>query len=125
MSTEVHPATSLAPVPRRQRRRSRWGGRLRFLPFLYLLSSKGVHAQFSFGGGGGNMPWESPLEQLMESLTGPVAKVIGVVAIFVVGMAIAFSESGGLLRKSLWLVMGLTIAFNAASLAADFLGGPS
>lgn len=102
---------------------SNWRRLARYLPFLVLFATTAVRAQFA--GGGGDMPWEGPLETLMESLTGPVAKVIGVVAIFVVGIGIAFAESGGMLRKALWLVMGLTIAFNAASLMSDFLGGPA
>jgi len=34
-----------------------------------------------FGGLGGGMPWEGPLNQLLDSLTGPVSRVVGVAII--------------------------------------------
>ncbi len=74
------------------------------------------------GGLGGGMPWEGPLQQLLTSLTGPVSQVIGAVAIIGLGVGIAFSEGGSMMRKALWVVMGLAIAFNAVSWGLGFLG---
>src|SRR5579863_9749750 len=74
------------------------------------------------GGLGGGMPWEGPLQQLLSSLTGPVSQVIGAVAIIGLGIGIAFSEGGSMMRKALWVVMGLAIAFNAVSWGLSFLG---
>jgi type IV secretion system protein VirB2 len=74
------------------------------------------------GGLGGGMPWEGPLQQLLTSLTGPVSQVIGAVAIIGLGVGIAFSEGGSIMRKALWVVMGLAIAFNAVSWGLGFLG---
>jgi type IV secretory pathway VirB2 component (pilin) len=71
---------------------------------------------------GGGMPWEGPLQQLLTSLTGPVSQVIGAVAIIGLGIGIAFSEGGSMMRKALWVVMGLAIAFNAVSWGLGFLG---
>ncbi len=71
---------------------------------------------------GGGMPWERPLDQLLSSLTGPVARVIGAVGIIALGVGIAFSEGGSMMRKALWVVLGLTIAFNAMSWGLSFLG---
>ena len=76
----------------------------------------------SLGGLGGGMPWEGPLQQLLTSLTGPVSQVIGAVAIIGLGVGIAFSEGGSIMRKALWVVMGLAIAFNAVSWGLGFLG---
>jgi type IV secretion system protein VirB2 len=73
----------------------------------------------SFGGG---MPWEGPLQQLLDSLTGPVSRVVGAVAIIGLGVGIAFSEGGSMMRKALWVVLGLAIAFNAVSWGLGFLG---
>jgi type IV secretion system protein VirB2 len=64
------------------------------------------------------MPWESPLNQLLNSLQGPVAKALGFVAIILCGIGIAFSEGGSTLRKALYVVTGLAVAFNAATLAS-------
>ncbi len=74
------------------------------------------------GTSGGGMPWEGPLDQLLTSLTGPVARVIGAVGIIALGVGIAFSEGGSMMRKALWVVLGLTIAFNALSWGLSFLG---
>jgi type IV secretory pathway VirB2 component (pilin) len=77
---------------------------------------------FGLGGLGGGMPWEGPLQQLLTSLTGPVSQVVGAVAIIGLGIGIAFSEGGSMMRKALWVVMGLAIAFNAVSWGLGFLG---
>jgi type IV secretory pathway VirB2 component (pilin) len=53
--------------------------------------------------GGGGMPWEGPLNQLLDSLTGPVSRVVGAVAIVGLGVGIAFSEGGSMMRKALWV----------------------
>ncbi|MGD0680258.1 MAG: TrbC/VirB2 family protein [Polyangiaceae bacterium] len=74
------------------------------------------------GGMGGGMPWEGPLNQLLDSLTGPVSRVVGAVAIIGLGVGIAFSEGGSMMRKALWVVLGLAIAFNAVSWGLGFLG---
>ena len=68
------------------------------------------------------MPWETPLNQLLDSLTGPVSRVIGAVSIIGLGIGIAFSDGGGMMRKALWVVMGLAIAFNAISWGLGFMG---
>ncbi len=79
-------------------------------------------ASAQFGGFGGGMPWEGPIQQLVASLTGPVAKGVGIVAIVALGFAIAFSEGGSTMRKALWVVMGLAITFSATTWALPFLG---
>lgn len=68
------------------------------------------------------MPWEGPLNQLLQSLTGPVAKAVGVFAIVGLGFGIAFSEGGSGLRKALWVVLGLAISFSATSFFLSFMG---
>ena len=68
------------------------------------------------------LPWEGPLNKLLLSLTGPVAKAIGVFAIIGLGFGIAFSEGGSGLRKALWVVLGLAIAFSATSFFLSFMG---
>ena len=39
---------------------------------------------------GSNMPWEQPLNQILESIQGPVAKVVSVIVIIVTGLTLAF-----------------------------------
>jgi len=84
-----------------------------------------LHASAASGqpsGGGGGMPWETPLQNLIDSLTGPVAKAIGIAAIVCLGIGIAFSEGGSMLRKALFVVFGLALTFSAATWALPFLG---
>jgi type IV secretion system protein VirB2 len=71
---------------------------------------------------GTNMPWEGPLDQIVQSITGPVAKGLGVLAIVSVGFAFAFSEGGSTLRRVLGVVLGLSIAFAAAQFGLTFFG---
>jgi type IV secretion system protein TrbC len=68
------------------------------------------------------MPWEGPLNRLLQSLTGPVAKAVGVFSIVGLGFGIAFSEGGSGIRKALWVVLGLAIAFSATSFFLSFMG---
>jgi type IV secretion system protein VirB2 len=72
--------------------------------------------------GGAAMPWEGPLAQLIDSLTGPVAKALGIAAIVITGFGMAFSEGGSVMRKALWVVLGLAVTFSATSWALPFLG---
>jgi type IV secretory pathway VirB2 component (pilin) len=71
---------------------------------------------------GTGMPWEGPLNNLLNSLTGPVARVLGALAVVSVGIGLAFSEGGGAMRKFLWVVFGLSLAFAAVTWALPFLG---
>jgi len=67
----------------------------------------------------GPMPWEGPLEAVMDSISGPVAKILGVIVIVIAGIGIAFGESGSGVRRLFQVVMGLAIAFSAASIIAS------
>lgn len=92
------------------------------LSLLGIATATAQSGSFGLGGLGGGMPWEGPLQQLLTSLTGPVSQVIGAVAIIGLGVGIAFSEGGSMMRKALWVVLGLAIAFNAVSWGLGFLG---
>ncbi len=65
---------------------------------------------------GGIMPWETPLQRVVDSLTGPVAKMVGVIVIVIAGLGIAMGEAGSGVRKLFQVVLGLGIAFSAASI---------
>lgn len=87
-----------------------------FLTLGLLLAANAAYATST------GMPWESPLNQLLDSLTGPVSRVMGAAAIIGLGIGIAFSDGGGMMRKALWVVMGLAIAFNALTWGLSFMG---
>ena len=68
------------------------------------------------------LPWESPLEKILASLTGPVAKILGVIAIVLAGFGIAFGEAGSGMRRVFQVVLGLSIAFTASTLVVSLFG---
>jgi type IV secretion system protein TrbC len=69
---------------------------------------------------GSGMPWEAPLQRILESIEGPVAKVVAVVIIIVTGLSLAFGDMGGGLRRLIQVVFGLSIAFAATSFFLSF-----
>ena len=68
------------------------------------------------------LPWESPLQKIVNSLTGPVAKILGVIVIVIAGFGIAFGEAGSGMRRIFQIVLGLSIAFTASSLIVSLFG---
>ncbi len=77
-----------------------------------------ISAQAQAAGSG--MPWEEPLQQILESVEGPVAKIIAVIIIIVTGLTLAFGETSGGSRKLIQIVFGLSIAFAASSFFLSF-----
>ncbi len=71
-------------------------------------------------GAGTNMPWEQPLNQILDSIQGPVAKVMSVMVIILTGLALAFGETSGGLRRLVQICFGLSIAFAASSFFLTF-----
>lgn len=69
---------------------------------------------------GTNMPWEQPLQQILDSVQGPVAKIVAVIIIILTGLGLAFGETAGGFRKLVQIVFGLSIAFTASSFFLSF-----
>ena len=69
---------------------------------------------------GSSMPWETPLNQILESVQGPVAKVVSVIIIVVTGLTLAFGDTSGGFRRLIQIVFGLSIAFAASSFFLTF-----
>ena len=69
---------------------------------------------------GSNMPWESPLQSILESIQGPVARIVAVIIIISTGLALAFGDTSGGFRKLIQIVFGLSIAFAASSFFLSF-----
>src|SRR5262249_43066816 len=84
--------------------------RLSALASLWLYCSL-AHAQ---------LPWETPLQNLQNSLTGPVAKSIGVIAMAVSGGMLAF---GGELNEFTKRMMMVVLALSVMLLASSFISG--
>jgi type IV secretion system protein TrbC len=86
---------------------------LTFATFSLLRPSMAIAA-------GTNMPWEQPLQQILDSIQGPVSKVIAVLIIIGTGLSLAFGETSGGMRRLMQIVFGLSIAFAAASFFLTF-----
>lgn len=69
---------------------------------------------------GSGMPWEQPLQQILESVQGPVAKIVAVIIIITTGLTLAFGDTAGGFRRLIQIVFGLSIAFAASSFFLSF-----
>lgn len=69
---------------------------------------------------GSSMPWEQPLQQILQSIEGPVAKIIAVIIIITTGLTLAFGDTSGGFRRLIQIVFGLSIAFAASSFFLSF-----
>jgi type IV secretion system protein VirB2 len=69
---------------------------------------------------GSNMPWEAPLQSILESVEGPVARIIAVIIIIITGLSLAFGDTSGGFRRLIQIVFGLSIAFAATSFFLTF-----
>lgn len=88
--------------------------RLVFAAFLLAISTARAEAA------GSGLPWEAPLQRILESIEGPVAKVVAVIIIIVTGLSLAFGDMGGGFRRLIQVVFGLSIAFAATSFFLSF-----
>ena len=69
---------------------------------------------------GSSMPWEQPLQQILQSIEGPVSKIVAVIIIIVTGLTLAFGDTAGGFRRLIQVVFGLSIAFAASSFFLSF-----
>lgn len=79
-----------------------------------LLMAPAAHAS------GSSMPWEQPLEKVLQSIEGPVAKIVAVIIIIATGLTLAFGDTSGGFRRLIQIVFGLSIAFAASSFFLSF-----
>ncbi len=87
-----------------------------------LLASLGLlalQANDALAAGSG-MPWEAPLTQILESIEGPVARIVAVIVIIITGLSLAFGDTSGGFRRLIQIVFGLSIAFAATSFFLAF-----
>lgn len=79
-----------------------------------VLAASPAHAA------GSSMPWEAPLQAILDSIQGPVAKIVAVIIIIATGLALAFGDTSGGFRRLIQIVFGLSIAFAASSFFLSF-----
>jgi type IV secretory pathway VirB2 component (pilin) len=86
------------------------------LSFLALVVASPAFAA------GSNMPWEAPLQQLLDSIQGPVVRIFAVIIIAITGLTLAFGDTSGGFRRLVQVVFGLSVAFAATSFFLTFFG---
>lgn len=72
--------------------------------------------------GGSGMPWEGPMQKVVDSITGPIVQAAAVIAVAMFGAGIAISESGSAMRRGIGILFGLSIAFAASTFFLNFFG---
>ena len=82
--------------------------------YATLILTPAAHAS------GSSMPWEAPLQSILQSIEGPVAKIVAVIIIIATGLALAFGDTSGGFRRLIQIVFGLSIAFAASSFFLSF-----
>ena len=93
---------------------TRWAEAALYAALILLATSIPAHAA------GSGMPWEAPLQRILESVEGPVAKVSAVMVIIMTGLSLAFGDMSGGFRRLIQIVFGLSIAFAATSFFLSF-----
>lgn len=92
--------------------------RVAFTGSIYMVTMTQAYA----AGQGADLPWEGPLNQLTESLSGPVLRSFLVISIVVAGLMMALTEVGAGAKRLLQAVFGLSVAVTAVSFFPDFFG---
>ncbi|MDX0946838.1 conjugal transfer protein TrbC [Sinorhizobium medicae] len=71
--------------------------------------------------GGGGLPWEGPLEQIQESITGPVAGYIALAAVAIAGGMLIFGgELNDFARRLVYVVLVAGILLGATAIVGLF-----
>jgi type IV secretion system protein VirB2 len=72
---------------------------------------------------GPGLTWEAPLQKLQESITGPVAMAISLIAIIAAGAALIFGgDMTGFMRTSVYIVLVLGLIVSASGLLSSLFG---
>lgn len=80
-----------------------------------------LHASSARAGSGGGLPWEAPLEQIQQSITGPVAGFIALSAVAVAGGMLIFGgELNDFARRLMYVVLVAGILLGASQIVALF-----
>lgn len=96
--------------------------RLSLKPYLHVVAAAALLLAVALPAhaAGSNMPWEAPLQSILESIQGPVARIVAVIIIIATGLTLAFGDTSGGFRKLVQIVFGLSIAFAASSFFLSF-----
>ncbi|MGF9566846.1 TrbC/VirB2 family protein [Neorhizobium sp. BT27B] len=87
----------------------------------YLTIAVVVAGSPAIAGSGGSLPWEGPLEQIQESITGPVAGYIALAAVAIAGGMLIFGgELNDFARRLVYVVLVAGILLGATTIVGLF-----
>ena len=90
---------------------------------IALLSAPIVLASVApaLASSGGSLPWEGPLQQIQESITGPVAGAIALAAVAIAGGMLIFGgELNDFARRLVYVVLVAGILLGATNIVGLF-----
>lgn len=75
----------------------------------------------AFASSGGSLPWEGPLQQIQESITGPVAGAMALAAVAIAGGMLIFGgELNDFARRLIYIVLVAGILLGATNIISLF-----
>lgn len=97
----------------------------KLLTLLGLVAASLTMIEPAFaGGGGGGLPWEGPLQQIQQSITGPVAGAIALAAVAIAGGMLIFGgELNDFARRLMYVVLVAGILLGATQIVGLFGAG--
>lgn len=94
---------------------------MKHLSKVWRRAGVALAASWICGTASAQLPWETPLQTLQTSLTGPVAKAIGVIALAVAGGMLAFGgELSDFTKRILMVVLALSVMLLASNFMSMF-----
>lgn len=88
---------------------------------IALLLSMMVAGPALASSGGGGLPWESPLQQIQQSITGPVAGFIALAAVAIAGGMLIFGgELNDFARRLCYIALVGGVLLGATQIVALF-----
>ena len=92
-----------------------------FLTIAVVAVAAIAAASPAFASSGGSLPWEGPLEQIQESITGPVAGYIALAAVAIAGGMLIFGgELNDFARRLMYVVLVAGILLGATTIVGLF-----
>ena len=80
-----------------------------------------THPALAASTGGGGLPWEGPLQQIQQSITGPVAGFIALAAVATAGGMLIFGgELNDFARRLMYVVLVAGILLGATQIVGLF-----
>lgn len=91
--------------------------------FIAILLLMAPDLSFASEGTGGGLPYEGPLSQLRNSVTGPVAFTLSLIGIIVAfGVLIFGGEIGGFFKTIVFIVLLVATLVGAQNFMSQFFG---